>query len=111
MIATRNRRASRRLLARPRVRVTCRKGSLDLGHNLALSLLDVSQTGARVVVQSALAAGQEVSVTLEAPASGRRARRTAAVVWCVPLAEGGCCVGLRFEKPLPYADLDHFAKL
>jgi hypothetical protein len=110
MNPVRNRRASRLLSARARVRVPCRKGALDLGPDPAWGLLDVSQNGARLIVQGALARGQEVSLTLEGPASGRRTRRTATVLWCVALADGRCCVGLRFEEPLPCADLDHYAR-
>jgi hypothetical protein len=105
-----NRRAGRRLPPRARVKVTCRKGSLDLGPNLAVTLLDISQSGARLVVRGELAVRQEVFLTLEGAASGRQARRLAEVVWCVPVADGASCVGLRLQKPLPYADLDHFAR-
>jgi hypothetical protein len=49
-----NRRASRRLRPRGKVKVTCRKGTLDLGPNVAVGLLDVSETGCRVMLREAL---------------------------------------------------------
>ncbi len=54
------------------LRVTCRKGALDLGPNLAVELLKMSETGIRVVVRDALAVGQEVPVGLELGSCGRR---------------------------------------
>ncbi len=106
-----NRRGSCRLPPRGNLRVICRKGALDLGPNLAVQLLDLSETGVRLLVMEALPPGQEVSVGLESAASGRRVQRVGAVAWAVPVAGGGCCVGLRLEKRLAYADLDYFARL
>jgi hypothetical protein len=73
-------------------------------------LLDISETGARLVLSEGLAKGEEVSVTLEAPASGRRVQRAANVIWSVPTADSSACAGLHFHKPLRFADLDHLAK-
>ncbi len=106
-----NRRSSRRLPPRGTLRVTCRKGALDLGPNLAVRLLDVSETGVRILVKEALAVDQEVSVGLESAASGRRVLRAAKVAWCVPTEGEGHAVGVRLEKALPYTDLDSFARL
>src|SRR5256885_2178544 len=49
-----NRRANPRRAPKGSTRVTCRRGSLGLGPNLALSLLDVSETGARLLVKEPL---------------------------------------------------------
>src|SRR5262245_4201424 len=91
-----NRRASRRLPPRGNVRVTCRRGTLDLGPNLAQRMLDVSETGVRLVLKAPLLERQEVYVTLEAMTGGL-VRRTGRVVWSMPAADGAYLVGIRLE--------------
>ncbi len=53
----RNRRLAQRRPAKHRVKIVCRRGALDLGPNLAVSLLDVSETGARLIVKEAVQPG------------------------------------------------------
>jgi hypothetical protein len=99
-----NRRLDRRANARPSVKVICRKGTLDLGANIAVAVLDVSETGVRLIVKEPLKVDQEVTVALE-PSHGRGAeRRVARVAWCVESSEQKYVVGARFDKRLPYAD-------
>jgi hypothetical protein len=105
-----NRRSSRRLPPRGKVKIKCRKGSLDLGDNLAVEILDVSETGARLQLKKGLPLEVEVLLTFEASNSGRRIQRLAQVAWCSTDAEGAITGGFRFDKPLTYADLDHIAK-
>ena len=111
MSAAPNRRAGRRLAPRGNARVTCRRGAFDLGANLAQRMLDVSQTGAQLVLHEELPTGHEVSVCLEAGASGKRVLRVANVAWCRVDAAGGFRVGLRFQKPIGYGEMDHFARI
>jgi hypothetical protein len=59
-----NRRGSRRQQAKKSAAATCQKGSLGLGANLALSVLDVSETGIRLLARAALRTGQQVVITL-----------------------------------------------
>jgi hypothetical protein len=100
------RRLCRRARPRGRVRVSCRKGPLDLGPNLAAGLLDVSESGARLALREALRPGQEVTVGLLGP--GQQTVRVLGVVaWALPDADGGCVAGLRFERRLSYQDLQH----
>jgi hypothetical protein len=61
------RRLTPRRLTKPGVQVICREGSLGLGPNVALSVYDISETGIRLVVKSALATGQEIEVELIGP--------------------------------------------
>ena len=49
-----NRRRSLRRPPKNRVRVTCPRGGLDLGPNLALSVVDLCEAGIRLVVKEAL---------------------------------------------------------
>jgi PilZ domain len=100
-----NRRHSLRRQPKVRVKMICRKGSHDFGANIAVALLDVSESGARLVVREELPAQQEVSISLEGPNHRRPVVRQGKVVWSVPAAESGHCVGVNFEKYLDYKDL------
>jgi hypothetical protein len=100
-----NRRGDRRQSVKRSARAACRKGGLGLGPNLAASLLDVSQTGSRLVVTAPLEKGQQVEVTLEGIGGRRPVKLLASVVWCVPAADGNYCVGCTFEKRVSYLDL------
>jgi hypothetical protein len=75
-----------------------------------VALLDLSQTGACLALWEPLEPGQEVSLTFEAAGSGRQFRLLAHVVWCCRGADEVCRAGFRFQKPFPYAELDHLAK-
>jgi hypothetical protein len=99
---TPERRRSRRRLPRRTVRIYLRLGAFDLGANLALSLLDLSEGGAALSVTEAIEPGKVVSIGLEAQSQPRPLLRTANVVWCRPGADGAHMVGVSFEKDLPY---------
>jgi PilZ domain len=99
-----NRRISVRRLPKVSVRVLCRKGGFDMGPDVAISLLDVSEEGAQLVLKQLLLANQEVTVGLQGQNHRVPVSHVGTVVWSVPV-EGGCCVGIRFEKRLPYRDL------
>ena len=95
----------RRVLRRPpksRVRVTCRRGVLDLGPNLALSVVDLSEAGVRLLLNEPLEPGQLVSVGLEGQSHTRPTVRVGTVIWRLPAADGRHEVGVFFEKALPY---------
>src|SRR5205809_965252 len=79
-----NRRSSLRFRARGGSKSICRKGALGLGANIALALLDVSETGARLRVKEALRPGQEVEVSLQGPGGGRETKMLGQVVWSIP---------------------------
>ncbi|MBI1916030.1 MAG: PilZ domain-containing protein [Planctomycetes bacterium] len=100
-----NRRANPRRAPKSSTRVTCRRGTLGLGPNLALSLLDVSETGARLLVKEPLATGQEIELGLLAPGALRESTLPALVVWTLETADGAHCAGVQFQKRLSYAAL------
>jgi hypothetical protein len=106
----RNRRASYRRLSRRGVRVTCQRGDLGLGADLALALLDLSETGARLAVKEELEPGEEVEVNLEGIWHRRPIRILGNVTWCAVRAGDRLEVGIRFQKRLPYADLTQLAE-
>ena len=101
----RNRRITLRRRPKRNVKSTCRKGTLDLGPNLAITVLDVSQTGIRLLTKEKLDSNQEVAVTLEGVHHHRPLRHAARVIWCMETADQKFCVGLCFEKRLPYGEL------
>lgn len=105
----RNRRLSPRRPAKRSVRVTCQKGALGLGPDLAVTLLDLSETGARLTVKEALPNKLEVEVGLMAQGQGRAVKRLANVVWCAAAEGGNHCIGVRFQKALTYAELQQLA--
>ncbi len=86
------------------VLATCRLGAPDPGEDMALRVLDLSETGLRLVVRRPLEPGQLVSVGLGRRGGGRPAPRVGAVVWCLPSADGAHCVGVRFQRRLPIKD-------
>jgi hypothetical protein len=106
-----NRRRTRRQSAKKMVKLQCQKGTMGLEQNLARQLLDISTDGARLVSAVTLPVGQEVTVSLELPWQGRPLAVPARVCWCLALAEGGHCVGVHFERTIPYRDVQEFACL
>jgi hypothetical protein len=107
--AVQNRRHCRRKPPRQAIKVQCRRGSFGFGVNMADSFLDVSEGGVRIVVKAALDIGQDVEIRLEG-LNTRPVIRVAKVVWSLPLQNGNHCIGVHFEKPLAYADLQRLAK-
>jgi hypothetical protein len=87
-----DRRGARRYLASRLARLQCREG--PAGPDLAVSHLDISETGARLVLSAGLATGREVEVELTAPGLAEPLTRLARVVWSAPTAGGSWGVGL-----------------
>jgi hypothetical protein len=93
-------------------RVSCRKGALGLGPNIAQALLDLSEGGIRLLVGTPLKTGQEVEVGLSGPSVAREITRLGEVIWSVETAGGNHCIGVQFVKRLDHAtlrDLTQFA--
>jgi hypothetical protein len=103
-----NHRRTRRRRPQNHSRVTCHKGPFGLGPNVAVSILDVSEGGIRLVVKVPLERGQEVEVILEGMAR-RPVKVVARVVWCVAAADSHYCIGAHFERSLGYPDLHALA--
>jgi len=99
-----NRRSDQRLSPKRKIKLICRN-CLDLGPNLALGLLDISETGLGLRLKSALEKGVEVTITLEGAILVKGISRSARVVWCYPTNnDAEFLVGVTFEKRLPYAE-------
>ena len=100
-----NRRADRRRPPRGNIKVTCIKGSLGLGKNIGVSVVDISEAGIRVVLQAPLQKGQDMEVSLLAPGVGQTCKALAKVVWCKQLEDGTYWVGAQFHRRLRYREL------
>jgi hypothetical protein len=98
-----NRRASRRLAPKAQLKVECRKNSMGLGHNVAVQVLDVSETGIRLIVKAPLDKHKEVEIILAGTSFMAPIKRIARVVWVVPTENDCHAVGLTFSPPLDYA--------
>ncbi len=105
-----NKRLSRRSAAKGTARVRVYRTALGLGPNIALSLLDLSETGLRVVLKEFIDPGREVEVNLESTATGRTLKTTATVMWIVPAADPTFIVGLRLLKAISHSDLMTLSK-
>jgi hypothetical protein len=103
--ATRNRRLTRRRSPKGGTRVVCRKGTFGLGSDLSVSVLDLSESGIRLIVREPLREKEMIELNLMGPGQGRSFRSFASVMWCVPTADGSYCVGARFDTSLRYKDL------
>lgn len=106
-----NRRSSPRRPVRPSSKVICYANSHGLGRNIALAVLDVSETGVRLRLKDAVKPGQEVQVVLLPPGHGREFKLPGVVVWCVAADDGSHLAGIRFEKALSYAVVQDMGKL
>jgi hypothetical protein len=97
-------RRSRRKSPKGSTRVRCYKGPMGLGPNLGVAVLDVSETGVRLVVKADLPPGQEIEVNFDNVAA-RPIKMLAEVIWSMPTTNGNFCVGASFHKPIGYGDL------
>ena len=83
-----------------RVDVACRAGAPGQGLYIALALLDVSASGARLLVDGAVTVGQVLEVCLYPAAPALGVTRAARVAWVAEAPGGFSCVGVQFETPL-----------
>jgi hypothetical protein len=106
-----NRRASRRRPSKGSTKISCCRGPMGMGANLAVSVLEVSETGACLVVKAAFANGEEMEVNLEGVVHRRPIRKMARVVWCVTDGPERWRVGVQFQGALGYAELSELTRL
>ena len=104
-----NRRKSMRRKPRGYVKVECRAGAYGLGPNLATAVLDVSDTGIRLIVKKALKFPGDAEITITGYGLQKPIKRLAHVCWQVTLEDGQFCVGAEFEKRLVYRDWQNLA--
>jgi hypothetical protein len=97
----RNRRRSPRRTPKRGTRATGHLGALATSPNIVRSLLDLSKSGARLLVAVPLEEGQGMEVALQESSQAQPLTIPAVVVWSA-VGEGGCCVGVFFWQWLHY---------
>lgn len=107
---TRNRRAARRRSSKGSTRLFCYRGPMGLGPNLGLSAIEISETGACLLVKAAFTKGEEMEVNLEGMVHRRPIRKMARVVWVVQAGPDCWRVGVQFQGSLRYAELNDLAR-
>lgn len=100
-----NRRVFARRPPRGKVKVTCHKGSVDVGPNLAIGLVDISETGARLTVSTPLEKGQTVAISLEGRVHVRPIRCLGTIVRSEQETQGVCHIAVLWESRLPFAEI------
>ena len=103
-----DKRLIRRKPAKRGVRAKHRRGALGLGADLAVAIVDVSDSGLCLVVSAALAKGEEAEVVLAGVGRQKPLKAACEVRWCVPEGDAAFRAGLRFRKRIPYAELDSY---
>ena len=106
-----DRRLSPRRPARPGSKVFCLQGGYGVGRNIALAVLDISETGVRLRLRELLQRGQEIRVGFLPPGFFREFRMSGVVVWCVPAHDGTHLAGVRLDEPLSFVALQAFCRL
>jgi hypothetical protein len=106
-----NKRRSRRQSPKGSTRVRAYRNALGLGPNISAGVLDVSETGVRLLLKETLPIGQEFEVILESVAGSGFVKVIAKVIWVVKTADGQFCTGSEFTKSLSYANLQKLARV
>ena len=104
-----NRRRSLRRKARTTVKIECRKGSYGLGANVAKHVLDVSDSGIRLIVSQEFNLLTEVEIIISGYGMKSPIKRLATVRWQLKLENGLFCTGVEFQKHISYRDWQNVA--
>ena len=72
-------------------------------------MLDVSDTGARLIVSQALDLQAEVETLISGYGMKKSIKRLAYVRWQLTLETGQFCTGVEFQKRLAYRDWQNLA--
>lgn len=102
-----DRRAADRSPAKGSTRVRCRKGRTGIGSDIALSVMDVSRTGVRLMVSCRLHPGDAVLLRFATRGDPLTVQRIGTVRWCVK-TDWSYCTGIELETPLAEADIQLF---
>jgi hypothetical protein len=99
------RRAGLRRPAKPGSRAEVRRGSLGMGPDLAVGLVDVSEGGAQVRLSCPLIPGEQIQIALWPPRGVRSVRLPATVCWCRTDPGGAVRAGVRLRERLSPRDV------
>ena len=104
-----NRRRSPRRKPRTSVKVECRKGAHGLGANLSVNLLDISDSGVRLIVTQELVVMAEVEIIINGYGMKQAIKRLGNIRWQVKMESGQFCTGVQFQKRIDYRDWQNLA--
>jgi PilZ domain len=90
------RRRSRRHRPKPTTEVACRSETRIVGPDMAVSVLDISAEGIRLIVNAPLDKGEKIEVDLEGIGYCRPLRLSAEIIWSLATADGNWCIGAKF---------------
>jgi hypothetical protein len=105
LLRTTDRRLGARYSPRKDTTATCHRGTLGLGRDLALSVLDLSDIGGCLVLGEPLDRGQVVEVALLAPGWAAAVKRLGVIVWSEASGTEGYEAGIIFSRSLEFNDL------
>jgi hypothetical protein len=100
----RNKRLTRRRPPKRTTRALLYGSAIGVGANLAVSVLDLSETGIRLVIKSEMKVGQQVQVELES-SSRRLVKVQATLIWILPTIDGNFCAGFQFDKTIEWGSI------
>jgi PilZ domain len=100
-----NHRLDRRRPTQGKPKISCHRGTMWLGKNLGVSLINASEGGLALVVTEAMSRGQMVTLTVEGRSHPRPVKLSGKITWCAPQADGTFQVGVELEKRLSGQDL------
>lgn len=86
--------------AREGIRVSCHEGTLGVGRDLAVALMDLSDTGIGLILSAPLLRGEVVEVGLRAPEGTEEIRRMGVIIWAAAAEGETCSVGILFSQRL-----------
>jgi hypothetical protein len=92
---------------KPGTVVECRKGTLGLGADLAIAMLDISVDGVLMMIREPLSVGEEIEICVTALGFSRPRRLEATVVRCTKEEGVGYCMAAQFSTALNYVDIYH----
>jgi hypothetical protein len=105
----RNRRRSQRRKPRTSVKVQCRKGAHGLGADLAFTILDISDSGLRLIAKQETDQNAEVEIIISGYGMKEPIKRIGVVRWQLKLENGHFCTGVEFQKRIDYRDWQNLA--
>jgi len=105
------RRVVHRYGAKETARASCRECAAGAGSDLALSLLDLSEEGAGLLLSEPLGCGQLVLVGLQAAGWAEEVRIPGMVAWAKDDHTGRWRTGVLFSRPLGLAALRDLCQL
>jgi PilZ domain len=99
-------RIGQRRLALKGAQLEFRRGSLGLGADLAVEVIDISDDGLCVHLKEPMAPGEEAEVGVGRPLGGKLIKRIARVVWCRPAWGKGFLVEVVFSRRLSHLQVN-----